>query len=151
MNDRIRKKKQLRKYNFHYNAIYNASTTMATFIYELLADYKRIERYSFDSSSPKEWELILDELIWTFKELKDNYSNSPYTIALETGYRDECVGSNPVGYVRNNDGTITFKPRHQEIVNKYITDEVIKEEKEYRNRIKYGLELFGRYYESIKA
>lgn len=149
MNNRLRKKKKLRRYNFSKYDIYNASTTMAEFIYELLVDFKRTERYGYDASSPEEWEHIIDELIWTFSELKNDYKNSPLTLAIEKGYHELSSGTEPFGFERNEDGTLTFKPRHQEITNKYVTSEVKAEEEKYLVRIKNGLELFARYFEGL--
>ena len=149
MNNRLRKKKQLRRYNFTKKDIYNASTTMAEFIYELLVDFKKMKRYGYDASSPEEWEQIIDELIWTFRQLKDDHKNSPLTLAILKGHSEVSSGTEPFGFERNDDGTLIFKPRFQEITNKYVTDEVKKEEEKYCARIKKGLELFARYFEGL--
>ena len=149
MNKRLRKKKQLRKYSFSNLAIWNACYTMAEFIYELLVEFKRTKRYGYRASSPEEWEHIIDELIWTFDELRSDYKSSPYWRALDQGYDEACESTEPYDFVKNEDGRVTFKIPNEDIWDKYVTAKVLDEEKKYRERISSGLELFGRYFENL--
>ena len=149
MNKRLRKKKQLRKYSFSNLDIWNASYTMAEFIYELLVDFKRSKRYGYSASSPEEWEHIIDELIWTFGELRSDYKSSPYYRALDQGSDEAFDSAEPYDFAKNEDGTVAFKFLNEDIWDKYITAKVLDEEKKYRDRISKGLELFGRYFENL--
>ena len=149
MNKRLRKKKQLRKYSYSNLDIWNASYTMAEFIYELLVDFKRSKRYGYSASSPEEWEHIINELIWTFGELRSDYKSSPYYRALDQGSDEAFDSAEPYDFAKNEDGTVAFKFLKEDIWDKYVTAKVLDEEKKYRDRISKGLELFGRYFENL--
>ena len=110
---------------------------------------KRTKRYGYSASSPEEWEHIIDELIWTFDELRSDYKSSPYYRALDQGSDEAFDSAEPYDFAKNEDGTVAFKFLNEDIWDKYITAKVLDEEKKYRDRISKGLELFGRYFENL--
>lgn len=106
MNKRLRKKKQLRKYSFSNLDIWNACYTMAEFIYEPLVEFKRTKWYGYSASSPEEWEHIIDELIWTFDELRSDYKSSPYSKALDQGYDETYDNAEPYDFKKMKTGQL---------------------------------------------
>jgi len=95
------------------------------------------------SAGEKEWREILTKMVWTFEEIRDDYPSSPYDKwhsedifsmiekgikPIEFGEADECG----LCKVKLNGG----EP----------PQEILDAEKEYREKIQEGLELFTKYF-----
>ena len=80
----------------------------------------------YDKECIELWEKTIDDMMFSFKEISLNYKNSPYYLYYEKKY-----------------GKIPQKQSDK------TKEEILNQEKEYRDRISHGLQLFSEYFEAL--
>ena len=153
MNNRWRQKKKLNGYTFTKSQIWNADDTMAKFILAVLKEFKQMKRNSYPgqdeaTATPEKWEALLDRMIYTFDQLANDFPDSPHHKACEKMQSEhpECWDFN---WKSLNNGYWQMDFLHEDIQDQYMTDEVSKKEKEYREYIQEGLQLFAKYFQYL--
>ena len=153
MNNRWRQKKKLTGYTFTKSQIWNADDTMAKFILAVLKEFKQMNRNSYPgqdeaTATPEKWEALLDRMIYTFEQLANDFPDSPHAKACEKMQLEhpECWDFN---WKSLNNGYWQMDFLHEDIQDQYMTDEVSKKEKEYREHIQEGLQLFAKYFQYL--
>ena len=153
MNNRWRQKKKLNGYAFTKLQIWNADDTMAKFILAVLKEFKQMKRNSYPgqdeaTATPEKWEALLDRMIYTFDQLANDFPDSPHSKACAKMVADhpDCWEYTASKY---DDNYIKMDFVHEDIQAQYLTDEVSKREKEYREYIQEGLQLFAKYFQYI--
>lgn len=82
MNTRQRKKKA--KYWFSDKERINADITAAEFLYCLLTEFRKINKHSFPLGlTEDEWDSKLNQMIWSFGQLRKNYPAAPHPANYE--------------------------------------------------------------------
>lgn len=152
MNNRRRMKNKTIPYTFSDKQVWNASTTMATFNLCLLKEFKKREKNTFpgfdEADTSEKWDDLIDRFIYTFDQLVHEYPGSPINMALNKMHR-EHPETTEYTLIDNPDGTCTMKWKHEDIIKQYLNKDTKKKEIEYRNYIQEGLQLFGKFFESI--
>ncbi|WP_202108540.1 hypothetical protein [Succinivibrio dextrinosolvens] len=139
------------KYRLSKVECWNLDHTLAKVIFDSLCQFKVLERYGYpnkifdivkakhndtdntenngkyDKECIELWEKNIDDMIFSFKEISTDYKNSPFFLDFEKNY-----GKIP-----------------QDKSDKTKEDEILKQEKEYRDRVSHGLQLFSEYFQAL--
>ena len=83
MNTKRHKKRT--KYHFSDEEIYNTNKTAAEFLYYLLIEFKKVnqDNYPLSFNNKELWNQKLDQMIWSFDQLRKDYHNSPHSASFE--------------------------------------------------------------------
>lgn len=153
MNNRWRQKKKVNGYAFTKDQIRNADDTMADFILVLLKEFKKMKRNGYPGQDEltytfEKWNAVLDRMIYTFEQLANDFPDSPYNKACEKmeAEHPECWEYKET---KLNDKYWQMDFIHEDIQNRYLTEEVSQKEKEYREYIQEGLQLFAKYFQYL--
>ena len=152
MNNRCRQKRKLNKYSFSEQQVWNADDTMVSFILPLLKAFKKSNRHTYpgrdEADTPEKWEAILDHLIYTFDQMDRDYPDSPHNKASKKMEREhpDCWEYESR---KEPNGMHSMKFKHDDIFDRYFTEEVNQKEKEYQNYIQEGLFLFAKYFRDL--
>lgn len=138
------------KYRLSRVECWNLDHTLAKVIFDSLCQFKSLERMGYpnqivdivkakhnntdntenngeyDKECIELWEKTIDDMMFSFKEISLNYKNSPYSLYFEKNY-----------------GKI-----HQKQSDK-TKEEILKQEKEYRERVSHGIQLFAEYFQAL--
>lgn len=164
MNKRQRQLAKVGKYPFKKRIqIWNTGYEFAKFIHGGLVQFRKLEPHGYptEAGTYENWMNILDEMIWTFREIASDYPGSPIQIAFEKMDQNHpdahafhfkrCDAPKDEALVKKF-GPVWYEmvPDHPD----YASQEVFTEqneaaEKEYRERIKNGLQLFSKYMENL--
>ena len=116
--------------------LWNLDTTLARIIASGVYQFARMERYGIpnclidgnkidckqEKELCKQWDAILNEIVWTFSEIADDYPNSPIDAWLNS---------------------------HKETADKRIPKEVFESVKAYKGRIANGKQLFVKAFDDL--
>lgn len=128
----ILKKEKVPKIN--NKNIWDLYPYLAKHIYWSLYQYKHSKRYGYPGNLTEDrWETILDNMLWAFKELKDDRPNEP----------DRYIYPNGIDMIFNDDNSISFDYHGADPIDNFV------EWKEYDNKIKRGLKYFTKYFEHL--
>lgn len=152
MNKRQRQLAKAGKYPFKKRVqIWNAGFEFAKYIHGGLIQFKKLppQSYPDEAGSYENWLKLLDEMIWTFREISLDYPGDPISIALDQMYdRHPDADKYHFEKVTGPNG----KPMYQMIEDHpdYASTEVFTKDNEaaakaYRERIQNGLQLFAKY------
>ena len=85
MNTRIRKKRKLLKHDFSKKEVYSAGLTASEYLYALIRKFRYADKYGYpyDLTSRK-WDEVLDAMLWSFDQIRRDYSGSPDPLVFET-------------------------------------------------------------------
>lgn len=138
------------KYRLSRGECWNLDHTLAKVIFDSLCQFKTLERMGYpnqivdivkakhnntdntenngeyDKECIELWEKTIDDMMFSFKEISLNYKNSPYYLYYEKKY-----------------GKIPQKQSDK------TKEEILNQEKEYRDRVSHGLQLFSEYFEAL--
>lgn len=135
-----------KQYDFSTTEIWNADHAIVNFSYQILKKYKKSKRHGYPAEfkNPEEWEKVLDRILKAFKRTLNDYADSPMNKAYDKLYKKhpECL---EFKFIKQKDGNYLMKNKHEDLHDKYITDEVREKEKTYNQEIEEAMKLFGKY------
>lgn len=74
----------MKKYKFKKEQIWCAKIEIASFIYQITKDFRKLKKKSHPSEiSEAEWDEILKKIQWSFKEIKNQYPSEPFPADFE--------------------------------------------------------------------
>ena len=122
------------RYGVSDQECWSLDCTITKFVLPRLKHFKKINRNSHPSDlTPEQWELIVDELIWTFEYMSDD---------------GQTFNPFPNLWKPKEDGTLSvFKERTPEEKELYRVWDV--KQKELEERKEKGLQLFIKYYQHL--
>lgn len=152
MNKRQGQLAKVGKYPFKKRIqIWNAGYEFARYIHGGLIQFKKLKPHGYPDSagSYENWMKIIDEMIWTFREISMEYPGDPISIAFDKMYdrHPEALHFH-FKKVIEEDGNILYEmvDGHPEYSAKEVyTEKNIADQKAYQKRIEEGLSLFARY------
>lgn len=154
MNTRQRQVRTVGNYPFKKKIqVVNAYAYLASYIHGALCQFRQNGPLGFpaDVDTYEEWLAMLDEMIWAFNEIKQEYPNSPEGNAI---YKASYAHPDYYDYITKEitkDGKTlhTMEFLHPEYHDKAVTPAVMKDEEAYRQRIHQGLMLFAKHFENL--
>lgn len=146
MNNRYRSKcRTVKGPKFNNIEIWNLRDILSRHIYKGLVQFKKAKRCGYPGTvTINEWENILDKMIWTFREIKDDFPNLPYNIEYDKWRKEKEKKDEPrFSSYKTKNGMTAVK------IHFNYTDELKDRDQEYRNRIDEGKKLFVKYIEDL--
>lgn len=134
----MNKRRKIKKYNtrkYSPTQLWNLDYYLAKHIYYALKQFKAMERHGYPgcygADTPEKWEEILDKMIWSFKEISEDFRNQPL-------FSRDAVNF----IVKDEDGhsVLSFDDDDEQIAKTKIEREA------YTNKLNEGLSLFGKYF-----
>lgn len=134
----MNKRKKIKKYNtrkYSPTQLWNLDYYLAKHIYYALKQFKAMERHGYPgcygADTPEKWEEILDKMLWSFKEISEDFKNQPLFSRKDTDsfFKKDENGNTIWSFNEDNN-----------------TDKVLKDREDYYNKIEEGLMLFGKYF-----
>lgn len=116
-----------------HKEIWNAGEHIASCIYDGLLQFKNSERVSYPADlTADRWNEYLDKMLFSFKEISTHYKNDPCEIYFRENLKKEFSD---------------FEVDENCLIDKIeIPDYVFENSKNYKEKIKEGLNLFSKYY-----
>lgn len=116
--------------------LWNLDATLARIIASGVYQFMKMERHTIpncltsdnkidceqEEELCKQWDAVLNEIVWTFSEIADNYPNSPIDAWLDS---------------------------HKETADKQIPEEIFENMKVYKERIANGKQLFVKAFDDL--
>lgn len=145
MNNRYRSKHKIKGPKFNDREVWNIGFILARHIYKGLLQFKQSKRWGHPGRiTEEEWENILDKMIWSFKEIKDDFPSLPYNIEYDKWYKEKEKKGEPLfSSYKTKNGMTAVKTYFD------YTDELKARDQEYRNRVDEGKKLFVKYIEDL--
>jgi len=107
--------------------------TLTSFILPRLKHFKKMKRYAYHPDmTPEQWEVVIDELIWTFEYLVDDERFNPFP-----------------NLHKKSEEFMDYLNRDKTPEEKQSFDEWMKKHNELEERSQKGLELFAKYYRHL--
>lgn len=157
MNNRRRQKIKGKGPKFTSLELWNLNDTLAAIILSGLKQFKHMKRMGYpgepniEADTPEKWEILLDEFIWVFNEIANDYLHDPISVSHNKFYKEKYPNGITFGDFNSlfedspdKDGYKIYKGDGFE-----ITEDLKNESEIYRKRISDGLVLFAKYFEHL--
>lgn len=143
---RLKLKSVLKGPKFTDQETWNIGFVLARHIYAGLIQFKanNINSFPYGFNSIEEWHNTLDKMIWSFREISQDYPSLPYNIEFNKWYEQRRKNHEMIFSINLSENGKTGVS-----IGFVYTDDLKTRDLEYQEKLNEGKELFAKYIENL--